>query len=104
MFEAETLARELFKQLFDCMTFIKLLMPRPTRRTVFRFLDKRGVALFFARKAQVQIRMLLAESGQRLAREKVMNGLLIAFSNLDQVLRQHMGLGIAMLQINREIP
>src|SRR6516162_3411130 len=103
MVEAEAFARELFEQLFDGMTFIELLMPRATRGTVFRFLDNRGVALFLSGKAQVQIRMLLAELGQRLTAEEIMNGLLVAFPNFHQVLRQYMGLGIPMLQIDREV-
>src|SRR5262245_17310793 len=104
MVEAEALAREFLQQLFDGMTFIEFLVPRAARRTVFRFLDNRGVALFFYRKSQVQIRMLLAELRQRLTREKIVNRFLVAFPNFDQVLRQYMGLEIPMVQIDREVP
>jgi hypothetical protein len=72
-------------------------------RAVLRFLNHRRVALLFPGKSQIQVGILLAETRQILAAEKIMNAFFVAFANFYQMLRQVMRAGVTMLEINREV-
>src|SRR5437868_6240270 len=98
MFEAETFSGQLFEQLFDRVTFVKLFMTRTAAGAVPGFLHNRGVALFFAGEAQIQARILLPESSQTLPAEKIADGFLVPFADFDQVLRKLMRSRVAMFE------
>src|SRR5260221_12019329 len=103
MIDAKAFPRQFFEQLLNRRALIKFLMARAPGRTVPGFFNDRRIAFLFARKAEIQIRIFLAERRQIFATEKVMDRFIVSRSDLYQMLREIMGGGMAMLQIHRKI-
>src|SRR4051794_11691599 len=86
------------------MALVQFLVASPARSPIARgLLNERRVAFLITGETEVQVGIVLAELGEDFAIQKVMNRLVIAFANLHQMLWQVVALGIAMLQVSREI-
>src|SRR6266566_1734315 len=99
----EALPRQFIQQFLNDVALVEFLVPCAAGRAVLCLLNQRRVALFLAREPQVEVRVLCAEPGQILTVEEIMNAFLVALADSDQVLRQFVRRGMAMLEINGEI-